>query len=101
MSTIVINAGTTQASSYWRRSSWLRLLAKLRVGRVRRALRALRRQMLVWEQRRMLREMPDELLMDIGILRCEIDQIAQALVDNPRADPRDITTVRGLSMSVR
>jgi uncharacterized protein YjiS (DUF1127 family) len=95
MSTIAINLGTTQASSYWRKATWLRLLAKLRAGRIRRALRGLRRQMLVRQQRRMLRDMPDELLMDIGILRCEIDQIAQALVDNPRADPRDaITTAR-------
>ena len=39
----------------------------------------------------MLRAMPDELLRDIGILRSDIDQIAQALVDNPSADPRDIT----------
>jgi uncharacterized protein YjiS (DUF1127 family) len=98
MSTIVINSGAAQASSYWRKLSWLKLLAKLRVGRIRRALRGLRRQMLIREQRRMLREMPDELLMDIGILRCEIDQVALALVDNPGADPRDITKT-GLAQS--
>jgi uncharacterized protein YjiS (DUF1127 family) len=91
MSTVVINSGTAQVSSCWRKSSWLRLLAKLGVGRPRRAVRRVRRQMLVQEQRRMLRAMPDELLRDIGIPRSDIDQIAQALVDNPGADPRDIT----------
>src|SRR5262245_60200375 len=100
MSTIVINSGTVQAPSYWKKSSWLRLLAKLGVGRARRAVWRLRRQMLVREQRRMLREMPDELLRDIGILRTEIDYIAQALVDNPSADPRHITkSGRALSLS--
>ena len=46
----------------------------------------------------MLREMPDELLRDIGILRTEIDNIARALVDNPGADPRNITKT-GLAQS--
>jgi uncharacterized protein YjiS (DUF1127 family) len=91
MSAIVVNSGSAQAYSYWREPSWRRLLARLGVGRARRAMRRLRRQMLVQEQRRMLRAMPDELLSDIGILRSDIDEIAQALVDNPGADPRDIT----------
>jgi hypothetical protein len=41
------------------------------------------------EQRRMLQELPDELLEDIGIGRGEIDLVAQAIIDNPSADPRD------------
>ena len=56
--------------------------------------------MLVRQQRRMLRDMPDELLMDIGILRSEIDQIAQALVDNPGVDLGMPSRPRGRSPSL-
>jgi uncharacterized protein YjiS (DUF1127 family) len=38
--------------------------------------------------RRALRGLPDHILKDIGIRRCEIDAIVAQLIDNPDAEPR-------------
>jgi uncharacterized protein YjiS (DUF1127 family) len=48
-----------------------RLWRPIRIGRSRHALRSL----------------PDYILKDIGIRRCQIDSIAAQLVDNPDAEP--------------
>jgi uncharacterized protein YjiS (DUF1127 family) len=89
MSSIVIDRDTTQTPSYWSKPSWLRVLAMLRFGRLRRAIRSRRLQMRIREQQRILHELPDHLLKDIGIGRDEIDTVARALIVNPDVDPRD------------
>ena len=44
-------------------------------------IRSLWRSWRIRERTRELHAMPDELLKDVGIYRCEIEQIATALVD--------------------
>jgi uncharacterized protein YjiS (DUF1127 family) len=89
MSSIVIDRDITQTPPYWSKSSWLRVLAMLRFGRLRRVIRSRRRQMRIREQQRILHDLPDHLLKDIGIGRGEIDTVARALIVNRHVDPRD------------
>ena len=89
MSSIVIDRDATQTQSSWTKYSWLRVLAKLRLGQFRRAMRSRRQQMRIREQQRILHELPDHLLKDIGIGRGEIDTVARALIVSPHVDPRD------------
>jgi uncharacterized protein YjiS (DUF1127 family) len=55
-------------------------------GLLRRLLARLMRARRFQVQRRLLRDLPDHLLKDIGLTRCNLDYVAQAIVDK-RADP--------------
>ena len=62
-----------------------------RPGLLRRLLAHIKRARTIQVQRRLLHELPDHLLKDIGINRCNIDYVTQAIVDE-REDP---TLLRG------
>jgi uncharacterized protein YjiS (DUF1127 family) len=62
-------------------------------GLLRRLLARLMRTRAIQAQRRMLNHLPDHLLKDIGIDRCNVDYVAQAIVDN-RRDPTRLRTFR-------
>jgi uncharacterized protein YjiS (DUF1127 family) len=64
-----------------------------RPGLLRRMIARIMRARAIQAQRRMLRHLPDHLLKDIGINRCNIDYIAQAVVDE-HDDPTRLRSFR-------
>ena len=83
----VLMPALTKALGSWLRSSE-RQSGRFGLGIIVRAFARLRRSIEIQQARRTLHALPDYLLKDIGIRRCEIESIAETLVDNPDKEPR-------------
>jgi uncharacterized protein YjiS (DUF1127 family) len=82
----VLMPALTKALGSWLRPG--RQSGRFGLGIVVRGFARLRRSIEIRQARRTLHGLPDYLLKDIGIRRCEIDSIAETLVDDSDMEPR-------------
>jgi uncharacterized protein YjiS (DUF1127 family) len=64
-----------------------------RPGLLRRLFARIMRARTIQVQRRLLRELPDHLLKDIGLNRCNLDYVTEAIVDE-QDDPTRLRSFR-------